>query len=63
MRIVDLPGTYSLTSFSEEERIARDFVLREHPDVIVLIASAAARNGVVSLSGIALLGPPRNCRC
>jgi ferrous iron transport protein B len=40
--VVDLPGTYSLTSNSEEERIARDFILRERPDVIVMLADAAA---------------------
>ena len=31
MRIVDLPGTYSLTAFSEEERVARDFIIDVHP--------------------------------
>ena len=41
-RIVDLPGTYSLTSNSEEERIAREFILREQPDVVVMLADAAA---------------------
>lgn len=41
-RIVDLPGAYSLTSNSEEERIARDFILNERPDVIVMLADAAA---------------------
>jgi len=39
---VDLPGTYSLTANSEEERIARDFLLREKPDVVVAIVNAAA---------------------
>lgn len=42
MRIVDLPGTYSLTANSEEERIARDFIVHEAPDVIVMIADASA---------------------
>jgi ferrous iron transport protein B len=40
--IVDLPGTYSLTSNSEEERIAREFILAERPDVIVMLADASA---------------------
>ena len=40
--VVDLPGTYSLTSNSEEERIAREFILGERPDVIVMLADAAA---------------------
>jgi ferrous iron transport protein B len=40
--LVDLPGTYSLTANSPEERIARDFVLHERPDVVVMVANAAA---------------------
>lgn len=42
LRIVDLPGTYSLTANSPEERVARDFILHERPDVIVMIADASA---------------------
>ena len=42
LRIVDLPGAYGLTANSTEERIARDFILRERPDVVVMIANAAA---------------------
>ena len=42
LRIVDLPGTYSLTANSEEERITRDFILHERPDVVVMIADASA---------------------
>jgi len=42
IRLVDLPGTYSLTANSEEERIARDFLLREKPDLVVAIVNAAA---------------------
>jgi ferrous iron transport protein B len=41
IRIVDLPGTYSLTSFSEEERVTRDFIIRENPDLVVLVLNAA----------------------
>lgn len=40
--IVDLPGTYSLTANSPEERIARDFILSERPDVVIMIADASA---------------------
>ncbi|MCE1252494.1 MAG: ferrous iron transport protein B [Anaerolineae bacterium] len=39
--LVDLPGTYSLTASSEEERIARDFIIKEHPDLIVAVVDAA----------------------
>jgi len=42
IELVDLPGTYSLTSNSEEERIARDFIIREKPDVIIAILNATA---------------------
>ena len=42
MRLVDLPGTYSLTAFSEEERAAREFIIQEGPDVIVLVVNASA---------------------
>jgi len=31
LRIVDLPGTYSLTAFSEEERVAREFIIQSRP--------------------------------
>jgi len=41
LRIIDLPGTYSLTPFSIEEIVARDFVLDEHPDVVIDIIDAS----------------------
>ncbi|MEA1968435.1 MAG: ferrous iron transport protein B [Thermodesulfobacteriota bacterium] len=41
LKIVDLPGTYSLTPFSMEEIAARDFILYEKPDVVVSIIDAA----------------------
>ena len=39
--LVDLPGTYSLTANSPEEVIAREFILREQPDLVVAVVSAA----------------------
>jgi len=42
VRVVDLPGTYSLTANSEEERAARDFIIYERPDVVAVIVNAAA---------------------
>jgi len=42
LRLVDLPGTYSLTANSEEELIARDFIIRQRPDAVVVIVNAAA---------------------
>ncbi len=41
IEIVDLPGTYSLTANSPEEVIAREYILREQPDVVVAVVSAA----------------------
>lgn len=38
--LVDLPGTYSLTAYSLDELIARDFVIDSKPDVVVNVASA-----------------------
>lgn len=40
-KIVDLPGTYSLSAYSPEELIARDYILEEHPDVVVVVLDAA----------------------
>jgi len=39
--ITDLPGTYSLTPFSIEEIVARNFILDEHPDVVVDIIDSS----------------------
>jgi len=35
VEIIDLPGTYSLSAFSIEEIVTRDFVIKEKPDVII----------------------------
>lgn len=40
VRVVDLPGTYSLTAHSLEELIARHYVVEEKPDVVVDILDA-----------------------
>ena len=39
--VVDLPGTYSLASYSIEETIARGYIIDKHPDVVVNIVDAA----------------------
>jgi ferrous iron transport protein B len=41
LTIVDLPGTYSLTPFSIEEVIARNYLLDERPDVVIDIIDAS----------------------
>lgn len=40
--IVDLPGIYSLSSYSTEEEISRKFVLEESPDLIINIVDATS---------------------
>lgn len=35
IEVVDLPGTYGLEATSLDEKVARDFVIHEHPDIIV----------------------------
>jgi len=41
LNIIDLPGTYSLTPFSIEEIVARNFILEEFPDVVIDIIDAS----------------------
>jgi ferrous iron transport protein B len=41
LAIIDLPGTYSLTPFSIEEIVARDYILEERPDVVIDIIDAS----------------------
>ncbi len=40
--VVDLPGTYSLSANSPEELIAREYIIREKPDVVVAVVNASA---------------------
>ena len=41
IEVVDLPGTYSLTAYSLEEIVARDYLVNEKPDVVVDIVDAS----------------------
>lgn len=41
VELVDLPGTYSLASWSPEEMAARQFILDENPDLIVAVLDAS----------------------
>ncbi len=41
IQIVDLPGAYSISPFTGEEAITRDFILQENPDVIINIVDGA----------------------
>ena len=37
---VDLPGAYSMSPFTSEESVTRDYIINEHPDVIINIVDA-----------------------
>ncbi|MCD4831846.1 MAG: ferrous iron transport protein B [Anaerohalosphaeraceae bacterium] len=39
--LIDLPGTYSLTAYSDEEIISRNFIIDEHPDVVVAVVDSS----------------------
>lgn len=40
IKIVDLPGTYSLGAYSEDEVVARDFILKDKPDLVINVIDA-----------------------
>lgn len=42
IKIIDLPGIYSLSTYSMEELISRDYIALEHPDVVVNVVDATA---------------------
>ncbi|MFW5487705.1 MAG: ferrous iron transport protein B [Desulfovibrio sp.] len=57
--LIDLPGTYSLTSYSLEERVARDFILNEHPSVVTNVLDASnLRRGLAFSLQLLELGVP-----
>lgn len=41
IKLVDLPGTYSLTSYSLEERVARNYLIDKKPDLVLDIVDAS----------------------
>jgi len=41
IEMIDLPGTYSLTAYSQEEIITREYILRENPDVVMAMVDAS----------------------
>ena len=40
IEIVDLPGIYSLSPYTPEEQVAREYILEERPDLIINIVDA-----------------------
>ncbi|MGB9713575.1 MAG: ferrous iron transport protein B [Candidatus Bathyarchaeales archaeon] len=59
IRIIDLPGIYSLSTFSMEEIVSRDYIAVEKPDIIVNVvdASALERNLYFTLQLLELEAP------
>lgn len=59
IRVIDLPGIYSLSTFSMEEIVSRDYIAVEKPDVIINIvdASALERNLYFTLQLLELEAP------
>ncbi|PIU29330.1 MAG: ferrous iron transport protein B [Candidatus Hydromicrobium americanum] len=41
INVVDLPGTYSLTAYSLEEIVARNFIVNEKPDVVIDVVDSS----------------------
>lgn len=58
-KLVDLPGTYSLTSYTMEERLTRQYILEDEAEVIIDVADASAleRNLYLTLQLIELGKP------
>lgn len=44
MKIIDLPGTYSLTAYSPDELVARNVIIEEKPDVVINVVDASNLN-------------------
>ncbi len=58
-KLVDLPGTYSLTSYTMEEKLTRQYILEDNVDVIIDVADASSleRNLYLTLQ-LTELGKP-----
>jgi len=42
IKIIDLPGIYSLSTYSQEELVSREYIALGHPDVVVNVVDATA---------------------
>lgn len=56
INLVDLPGSYSITPYSEEEKVSHEFLLNNNPDVIVqtIDVNALERNLLMTMELLAL---------
>ncbi len=57
--VLDLPGIYSLTTYSEEEFISREYIIKQKPDVVINIVDATnlERNLIFTLQLLELERP------
>jgi ferrous iron transport protein B len=59
LELVDLPGIYGLTSYSLEERVARDFLLHDRPRAVLAVLDAAnLRRGLYLVLQLLEMGLP-----
>ena len=57
--VVDLPGIYGLSAQSVDERVARDFILKERPDLLIVVADVQVLDrGLYLLSQLREAGVP-----
>lgn len=56
IRIIDLPGTYSIAPYSEEEKVSHDYLMTHDPDVIIqtIDVNALERNLLMTMELLAL---------
>ena len=59
IKVVDLPGVYSLSAFSADERVAREYIASGEPDVVIDVVDATAleRNLYLTLQLLELSAP------
>lgn len=57
-QVIDLPGTYSLYSNSQDEEVARDYIVFEKPDITLVVVDATAleRNLNLALQVLEMTG-------
>jgi ferrous iron transport protein B len=63
LHIVDLPGTYSLTAYSLEEVVTRDFLVNQKPEVVINIVDASNLERNLYLAIQFDLHRPQHDRC
>lgn len=62
-KLIDLPGTYSLLSTSDDEEVARDFILFGRPDVTIIVVDASRLERNLSLVLQILQITPKTVLC